>query len=130
MIRRPPRSTRTDTLFPYTTLFRSRASPRTPSHRKATAARGSARRRRQAARIASGWPHAAARRSPHDRRLERAPALRYETYPAPDRRHQTGVPGLHALAAATSRAPSLGDRRRRERRAFLAQPIRGRESAG
>src|SRR3546814_8268910 len=27
MIRRPPRSTRTDTLFPYTTLFRSRAIP-------------------------------------------------------------------------------------------------------
>src|SRR3546814_6511366 len=26
MIRRPPRSTRTDTLFPYTTLFRSRSS--------------------------------------------------------------------------------------------------------
>src|SRR3546814_3459231 len=28
MIRRPPRSTRTDTLFPYTTLFRSRRSCR------------------------------------------------------------------------------------------------------
>src|SRR3546814_4158670 len=27
MIRRPPRSTRTDTLFPYTTLFRSFAQP-------------------------------------------------------------------------------------------------------
>src|SRR3546814_13439746 len=27
MIRRPPRSTRTDTLFPYTTLFRSIAVP-------------------------------------------------------------------------------------------------------
>src|SRR3546814_10754454 len=27
MIRRPPRSTRTDTLFPYTTLFRSRIEP-------------------------------------------------------------------------------------------------------
>src|SRR3546814_10501228 len=27
MIRRPPRSTRTDTLFPYTTLFRSSNSP-------------------------------------------------------------------------------------------------------
>src|SRR3546814_1987629 len=26
MIRRPPRSTRTDTLFPYTTLFRSTAA--------------------------------------------------------------------------------------------------------
>src|SRR3546814_15379626 len=40
MIRRPPRSTRTDTLFPYTTLFRSppirvapiRRSPDIPSH--------------------------------------------------------------------------------------------------
>src|SRR3546814_15583107 len=30
MIRRPPRSTRTDTLFPYTTLFRSRLSSPTP----------------------------------------------------------------------------------------------------
>src|SRR3546814_9921956 len=30
MIRRPPRSTRTDTLFPYTTLFRSRHSG--PAH--------------------------------------------------------------------------------------------------
>src|SRR3546814_19028513 len=29
MIRRPPRSTRTDTLFPYTTLFRSGAVMRT-----------------------------------------------------------------------------------------------------
>src|SRR3546814_5058057 len=29
MIRRPPRSTRTDTLFPYTTLFRSKACPST-----------------------------------------------------------------------------------------------------
>src|SRR3546814_3950476 len=27
MIRRPPRSTRTDTLFPYTTLFRSPSTP-------------------------------------------------------------------------------------------------------
>src|SRR3546814_11663099 len=33
MIRRPPRSTRTDTLFPYTTLFRSPAqsAPRDPA---------------------------------------------------------------------------------------------------
>src|SRR3546814_17417501 len=30
MIRRPPRSTRTDTLFPYTTLFRSRLVQREP----------------------------------------------------------------------------------------------------
>src|SRR3546814_1033639 len=31
MIRRPPRSTRTDTLFPYTTLFRSARCPRRPA---------------------------------------------------------------------------------------------------
>src|SRR3546814_6846294 len=30
-IRRPPRSTRTDTLFPYTTLFRSRPRPASPA---------------------------------------------------------------------------------------------------
>src|SRR3546814_17873375 len=30
MIRRPPRSTRTDTLFPYTTLFRSNMADITP----------------------------------------------------------------------------------------------------
>src|SRR3546814_6848807 len=35
MIRRPPRSTRTDTLFPYTTLFRSEGA-----RRFASAARG------------------------------------------------------------------------------------------
>src|SRR3546814_18073545 len=33
MIRRPPRSTRTDTLFPYTTLFRSRAALANPPAR-------------------------------------------------------------------------------------------------
>src|SRR3546814_12003227 len=34
MIRRPPRSTRTDTLFPYTTLFRSRHRCGTPRQRQ------------------------------------------------------------------------------------------------
>src|SRR3546814_20473792 len=32
MIRRPPRSTRTDTLFPYTTLFRSAGPEEERSH--------------------------------------------------------------------------------------------------
>src|SRR3546814_12940831 len=39
MVRRPPRSTRTDTLFPYTTLFRSDASA-WPQDRDCAAARG------------------------------------------------------------------------------------------
>src|SRR3546814_10165558 len=38
MIRRPPRSTRTDTLFPYTTLFRSHAD----RHRAQPVGEGSA----------------------------------------------------------------------------------------
>src|SRR3546814_9223182 len=33
MIRRPPRSTRTDTLFPYTTLFRSTGALQDPQRR-------------------------------------------------------------------------------------------------
>src|SRR3546814_4702497 len=53
MIRRPPRSTRTDTLFPYTTLFRSGResaegdgySARLPSHDRESGALGAAVRR-------------------------------------------------------------------------------------
>src|SRR3546814_18303110 len=37
MIRRPPRSTRTDTLFPYTTLFRSKGRDAALCHRLAIA---------------------------------------------------------------------------------------------
>src|SRR3546814_2350645 len=39
MIRRPPRSTRTDTLFPYTTLFRSGSDRRRAQPRKGRAER-------------------------------------------------------------------------------------------
>src|SRR3546814_18535175 len=49
MIRRPPRSTRTDTLFPYTTLFRSHTGGRRDrwkaSRREITAHREWSRRR-------------------------------------------------------------------------------------
>src|SRR3546814_9667175 len=43
MIRRPPRSTRTDTLFPYTTLFRSQPAP--AGRRRGVGAPGGARPR-------------------------------------------------------------------------------------
>src|SRR3546814_3347952 len=39
MIRRPPRSTRTDTLFPYTTLFRSPDGRYPPPHSRQPGAR-------------------------------------------------------------------------------------------
>src|SRR3546814_8372077 len=69
MLRRPPRSTRTDTLFPYTTLFRScrptppshgrsctprpRRCPRTRGWRNRTSATKARCRRRRSARSAS-----------------------------------------------------------------------------
>src|SRR3546814_19352214 len=40
MILRPPRSTRTDPLFPYTTLFRSKSVPPTSASRRSAVLRG------------------------------------------------------------------------------------------
>src|SRR3546814_7070331 len=59
MIRRPPRSTRTDTLFPYTTLFRSRQPRGLPAARRAAGHRpralgGRARRCRRRCRRSDG----------------------------------------------------------------------------
>src|SRR3546814_4288575 len=50
MIRRPPRSTRTDTLFPYTTRFRSRRACAGGSHARV---RGGVQPRRQSVRAAA-----------------------------------------------------------------------------
>src|SRR3546814_3462974 len=61
MIRRPPRSTRTDTLFPYTTLFRS-----------AGAAAGDRIAGRVGARTAAESRTAPCRRSRHWQRRDRA----------------------------------------------------------
>src|SRR3546814_12694384 len=49
MIRRPPRSTRTDTLFPYTTLFRSLPAGGDPGIRAVGRAADQVRRRDRAA---------------------------------------------------------------------------------
>src|SRR3546814_8781782 len=64
MIRRPPRSTRTDTLFPYTTLFRSR---KCRERQICDDVRGRISPRRQASRIfqpvQGSRPHVRSRRS-------------------------------------------------------------------
>src|SRR3546814_2147092 len=74
MIRRPPRSTRTDTLFPYTTLFRSRRQ----HARGRTAGRAAAARcGRAARRHRTGAPARSARRAV---RRDRAPAPRSEEH--------------------------------------------------
>src|SRR3546814_10529266 len=67
MLRRPPRSTRTDTLFPYTTLFRSLVRNRIARHR-AEYRVGDHRRR-----------HAKADRHHHQRRQRRVAAQAVET---------------------------------------------------
>src|SRR3546814_12950810 len=73
MIRRPPRSTRTDTLFPYTTLFRSWRSAAWRRHRRRDRARPLDRSDAlcRAARPGQGFPDRVAdadRWRPHDNR--------------------------------------------------------------
>src|SRR3546814_15451101 len=59
MIQRPPRSTRSDTLFPYTTLFRSLQRPRPPRASVSSASLDSSRLKNVLKRI--GFPNAPAR---------------------------------------------------------------------
>src|SRR3546814_6309774 len=54
MIRRPPRSTRTDTLFPYTTLFRPGGAARAQRGQRAGRRRGGNAEERAADRAAGG----------------------------------------------------------------------------
>src|SRR3546814_4156326 len=77
MIRRPPRATRTDTLFPYTTLFRSAAGAdrRRPGGGGAAAARQGPRRLRRDRR-----PDEQCRRAAGQRRLRAGGRLRSEEH--------------------------------------------------
>src|SRR3546814_19810250 len=99
MIRRPPRSTRTDTLFPYTTLFRSHPAPgrRTPP----TTARRRRRRHGRSGRRA-GWRRPARRgpRSPRGRPVPGGAARRAIALPAAvlDQRCGAGQPAAEAAA--------------------------------
>src|SRR3546814_8374362 len=71
MIRRPPRSTRTDTLFPYTTLFRSKpAVPRTWRRPTRCSRTSTSCRPSPDDRLRGGWrvPEPAARAAPPGRR--------------------------------------------------------------
>src|SRR3546814_9720340 len=69
MIRRPPRSTRTDTLFPYTTLFRS-------SPANASGPRNRCDRARGGVRCCRFWARTTELHDPKTARRECAPARR------------------------------------------------------
>src|SRR3546814_2769741 len=84
MIRRPPRSTRTDTLFPYTTLFRSghcalgqRAGG---GDRALGRTYGFARRRGGGARRAGAQPGADARSEEHTSELQSLMRISYAVF--------------------------------------------------
>src|SRR3546814_3841107 len=97
MIRRPPRSTRTDTLFPYTTLFRSGTRVRDLRRAAAGALRGRVRRFRIA-------PPRRARRRRRGAgpRHPRAPAARLRTAGDADQAAPEGT--LFALAGVSTRS--------------------------
>src|SRR3546814_9190815 len=67
MIRRPPRSTRTDTLFPYTTLFRSGREVRDWSARGTAPRRAPTCRRPTPCLAASAQPYGASRDQPQQK---------------------------------------------------------------
>src|SRR3546814_15064465 len=71
MIRRPPRSTRTDTLFPYTTLFRSPGRARADGRRR-TLCRGS--------RLVHGQDRPARRSEEHTSELQSLMRISYAVF--------------------------------------------------
>src|SRR3546814_8912907 len=92
MIRRPPRSTRTDTLFPYTTLFRSRG-PSVPSRW----CRGPRRRAPRAGCCRSG--PGSSRRTPWVHRSAPAPTPAGVSVPYSDRGSKAAAARKLAAAA-------------------------------
>src|SRR3546814_2366478 len=104
MIRRPPRSTRTDTLFPYTTLFRScqqalarsqsclRSNASTPSRRKSTATVSPSSARASASNVArsGGWGAAPQERSEeHTSELQSLMRISYAVFCWKKKKHKT-----------------------------------------
>src|SRR3546814_6847403 len=97
MIRRPPRSTRTDTLFPYTTLFRSRRQrddDRREPHREDRAYGNRLERMPELALVEDGEGKAELDDRPHQRRHE----------------HRADDDGRRRLEPAEDGAPGRRDR--------------------
>src|SRR3546814_19083988 len=116
MIRRPPRSTRTDTLFPYTTLFRSRDRRRRRRHAAVVDAARDRRRPRGSGGIGVDAVLVQRARRDQQRRARAAPVRRLR--PVERIRHP----------ALTSPRQDLGPPARRP--AARLQPRRGTESGG
>src|SRR3546814_12709223 len=85
MIRRPPRSTRTDTLFPYTTLFRSASAGQGAAGGIPVGIRNNGRMRAIRSRIASsGW-----RSEEHTSELQSLMRISYAVFCLKKKKKQT-----------------------------------------
>src|SRR3546814_7768354 len=104
-IRRPPRSTRTDTLFPYTTLFRSIAAPcdrgrifgrwtrNPPNRQRGKTRRPAIRRLAPAGCGAAGSPAARLRRSEeHTSELQSLMRISYAVFCLKKKKHKQTQP--------------------------------------
>src|SRR3546814_10001783 len=96
MIRRPPRSTRTDTLVPYTTLFRSRRAAKTGLGARPVCRRPDSRTRR--ADLRPGCPDrvgnfshtgAATRSEEHTSELQSLMRISYAVFCLKKKKHDT-----------------------------------------
>src|SRR3546814_6282918 len=96
-MRRPPRSTRTDTLFPYTTLFRSNGLARGQHHRSEQPIAG------------TDWRHAQSMRGPPAHAQEKA----RRSGPL---NNGGSLPAHGAADAGGARIVEVGDRQATERR--------------
>src|SRR3546814_18022155 len=115
MIRRPPRSTRTDTLFPYTTLFRSRRERPAPRNaRPGGRHRSPARHDRAGGNTRSAG--ALSQGTPSDGDLKPVPSALVVAQGLPAGRSRCKRDGSRRRARSASGAPTVGPGSTEERR--------------
>src|SRR3546814_2083068 len=102
MIRRPPRSTRTDTLFPYTTLFRSLSTPPIPR----PGARFRATRPAPAARAANTSTATARRSEEHTSELQSLMRISYAVFCLKKKNKQKQKQNIDQLKKVSNRTHS------------------------
>src|SRR3546814_4514583 len=103
MIRRPPRSTRTDTLFPYTTLFRSAAGPAADRYRRLARGLCQHGRHRRAAQPAAGHAGIGHRSEEHTSELQSLMRISYAVFCLKKKKTQSkNTQNLHTTPSSST----------------------------
>src|SRR3546814_1972629 len=115
MIRRPPRSTRTDTLFPYTTLFRSRirAAGISGLHHDTGLVPGF---QAGADRVRRGLRHAARRSEEHTSELQSLMRISYAVFCLKKKKIKTQITYIKNKHKLSHKDTNIKQRERRQRR--------------